>query len=251
MTTLTEQDPAGVDTTVRHSMAAQWVSLWMTPVVGVILLVAFVAFPGFRPPMSPNMPAADVAAFFARHTAGTRLSMIIFDVCGIMLLPFFMLIVLQIKRMGTPSQVFAYCYLSAVVSGATFFAISNLLWLLAAFRPERDPALIQLLNDLAWIIFTAPVGMLVGQCVSLALAIYLDARPRPVFPRWVAHLNVATAVVLVPAACAAVVTTGPLAWDGLVSFWLKIGAFSAYLVVMFFVVWTALRQQAREEGVLA
>jgi hypothetical protein len=252
LTTLTEQDSsAGVEAEAPPSMSAQWISLWMTPVAGLILLVAFVSFPGFRPPMSPSMPAADVAAFFARNTTGTRLSMIIFDLCGIMLLPFFMLIVLQMKRMGTPTQVFAYCYLSAVVSGATFFAISNLLWLLAAFRPERDPALIQLLNDLAWIIFTAPVGMLVGQCVALALAIYLDARAQPVFPRWVGHLNIATAVVLVPAACAAVVTSGPLAWDGVVSFWLKLSAFSFYLVVMFFVVRAALQRQARDEGVPA
>ena len=247
MTTTIEQDAtAGVNPAAPPSMAAQWISLWMTPVVGLVLLVAFLAFPGFLPPMSPDLPAADVAAFFTRHATGTRLSMIVFDVCGIFLLPFFMLVVQQMKRMGTPSQVFAYCYLSAVVSGATFFAISNLLWLLAAFRPDRDPALVQLLNDLAWIIFTAPVGMLVGQCVALALAIYLDARPRPVFPRWVAHLNVATAVVLVPAACAAVVTSGPLAWDGLVSFWLKLGAFSAYLVVMFFAVRAALHRQAAE-----
>jgi hypothetical protein len=223
----------------------------MTPLVGAVLLVAFVAFPGFLPPMSPDLPAADVAAFFQQHAAMTRLSMVTFDVCGIMLLPFFMLIVLQMKRMGTPTQVFAYCYLSAVVSGATFFAVSNLLWLLAAFRPDRDPALIQLLNDLAWIIFTAPVGMLVAQCLALALAVYLDARAHPVFPRWVAHLNVATAVALVPAACGAVVSSGPLAWDGLVSFWWKLGALSAYLVVMFFVVKAALGRQAREEGVAA
>src|SRR5205814_1633443 len=109
-----------------------------------------------------------------------------------------------------------------------------------------DPALIQLLNDLAWIIFTAPVGMLVAQCLALALAVYLDAGAQPVFPRWVAHLNVAAAVALVPSACGAVVTNGPLAWDGIVSFWWKLGSLSAYLVVMFFVVKGALRRQARD-----
>ena len=248
MTTLTSPS-AEVQANAAPSMAAQWISLWMTPLVGLILLTAFVTFPGFLPPMSPRMPAAEVAAFFEQHAAGTQFSMIVFDLCGLLLLPFFMLIVLQIKRMGTPSQVFAYCYLSAVVSGATFFAISNLLWLLAAFRPDRDPALIQLLNDLAWIIFTAPVGMLVVQCVSLALAVYLDARAEPVFPRWVAHLSIAMAVVLVPAACSAVVTSGPFAWDGAVSFWLKLGALSGYLAVLFFVVLGAMRRQAHDEGV--
>src|SRR5206468_55447 len=108
---------------------------------------------------------------------------------------------------------FAYSYLSAVASGATLFAVADLLWLIAAFRPERSPDLVLLLNDLAWIIFTAPVGMLVAQNVCLALAIYLDARPAPVFPRWVGHFNMLVAAAMAPAALAAVVRTGPFAWD--------------------------------------
>ena len=87
-----------------------------------------------------------------------------------MIVPFFTVIVVQMKRMTTQSGVFAWCYLTAVISGATFFALSNIFFLVAAFRPERDPALIQLLNDLAWIVFTAPVGMLLTQFVLLALA---------------------------------------------------------------------------------
>ena len=162
--------------------------------------------------------------------------------------PFFMLIVVQMKRMATPSQVFAYSYLSAVATGATLFAIADLFWLIAAFRPDRSPDLVVLLNDMAWIVFTAPVGMLVAQNICLALAIYLDARPKPIFPRWVAHFNVVAAVAMAPAALAAVVRTGPLAWNGLVSFWLKIGTFSVFVVVMFFVLRIAINRQALEEA---
>lgn len=249
MTALTDTPPVlPASAGPGSSVTAQLISVWMAPVVGVILLVAFVAFPGFLPPMSPRMSAAQVADFFDQHRVAIRFSMIVFNLCGIMLVPFFMVIVTQMKRMATPSQVLAYAYLAAVTSGATLFAISNLLWLLAAFRPERDPALVQLLNDLAWLIFTAPVGMLVAQSVCLALAIYLDARARPVFPRWVGHLNVAAAVLMAPAAAAAVVTTGPFAWDGLVSFWLKIGTFSVLLCTLFVVVLRAVRQQAVEEA---
>jgi hypothetical protein len=197
--------------------------------------------------MSPTMTAAQVAAFYGHHTTMIRFSMIVFDLCGVMLVPFFMLIVVQMKRMATPSHVFAYSYLSSVATGATLFALANLLWLVAAFRPDRDPNLIQLLNDMAWIIFTAPIGMLVAQNICLALAIYLDAHPKPIFPRWVGHFNILIAIAMAPAACAAVVTTGPLAWNGIVSFWLKIGAFSLFLVVMFFVLRTAIKRQASEE----
>jgi hypothetical protein len=44
---------------------------------------------------------------------------------------------------------------------------------------------------------------------------------------------------------------GPLAWDGLLAFWVRIGAYCLYLAVMFFVVRSAIDQQASEEGVAA
>jgi hypothetical protein len=233
-------------TTGDNNLTAQRISLWITPVVGVVFLVVFLTFPGFLPPMSPNMPADQVAAFFRNHAASIRFSMVVVDLFGVMLLPFFALIVVQMKRMATPSQVFAYCYLSAVVSGVTLFAIPDLLWLVASFRPERDPALVQLLNDMAWMIFTAPVGMLVAQNVCLGLAIYLDKQPHPVFPRWVGHFNLVTAALIAPAAVAATVRTGPFAWNGVISFWLKIGTYSVFVAVMFFALLRAINRQAAD-----
>src|SRR3954453_18879435 len=110
----------------RTGTTAQRISLWMTPLVAAVFLVIFFAFPGFPPPMSPNMPADKVAVFFAEHATMIRFSMFVFDVCGILLLPFFMVIVVQMKRMATPSHVFPYAYLSAVATGATLFALPEL-----------------------------------------------------------------------------------------------------------------------------
>lgn len=239
------------DTPRAGNLRAQWVSLWTGPAVGLVLLVAALAFPGFRPPMSPTLSPAEVAAFYADHTAGIRFSQVTFNLCGILILPFFTVIVVQMKRMKNQSHVFAYCYLTAVVSGATIFALSNIFFLVAAFRPDRSPELIQLLNDLAWIVLIAPIGMVVSQFVLLALAVYFDDAGDPVFPRWVGHFALATAVAMVPAAGAAVFQTGPLAWDGLLSFWLRNGAFAAFVIVMFFVLRTALLRQAADEGVVA
>ena len=56
---------------------------------------------------------------------------------------------------------------------------------------------------------------------------------------------------MAPAAAAAVFQTGPLAWDGVISFWLRGGALVAFVGVMFFVLRAALRRQAVEEGVAA
>ncbi len=231
------------------NIKTQLICLWTAPVVGLILLIAFVAFPGFFPPMSPTMSADEVAAFYADNTAMIRFSMITFNLCAIMLLPFFAVIVVQMKRMSTQSHALAYCYLTAVVSGATIFALADIFYLVAAFRPDRSPELLLLLNDLAWITLVAPVGMLVAQNLLLGLAVYLDSGPNPVFPRWVGHFAVVTGLAMAPAAAAAVFRTGPLAWDGAISFWLRIGAFVLFLVVMSFVLRSALHRQAVEEGI--
>lgn len=231
------------------NIRTQLISLWTAPIFGTILLIAFIAFPGFFPPMSPDMTADQVAAFYRDNSAMIRFSMITFNLCGIMLLPLFMVIVVQMKRMATQSHVFAYCYLTAAVSGATMFALADIFYLAAAFRPDRNPDLVMLLNDMAWIIFIAPVGALVAMNLLLAAAIYFDAGPNPVFPRWVGHYAVATALAMAPAVGAAIFRTGPLAWDGAVSFWLRNASFALFVAVMFFVLRGALKRQAAEEGV--
>jgi hypothetical protein len=129
--------------------------------------------------------------------------------------------------------------------------MADLFWLLAAFRPERDPELIQLFNDLAWVTFTGQVGFLVAQSAFLALAIYLDRQPRRVFAPWVAHFNLLVAAALAPAAFCALALDGPIAWNGLLSFWVKNLAIAAWIVVMTVVLGQTLYRQRRETGAAA
>ncbi|MFB4306232.1 hypothetical protein [Actinomadura sp. GTD37] len=246
MQVLTEEEEASFS-----ALRAQQVVLWSAPVLALVLLVLFAAFPGFFPPMSPNMSAAEVGEFYRDNRTLIQFSQVGFNLFGILIVPFFVLIMAQMQRMRSESHIYAFSYLTSVVAGATLFALSNIFFAVAAFRPGRGDDLTQVLNDLAWIIFIAPIGMLVAQFVLLALAVYADDRRAPVFPRWVGHYAVLTALAMAPSAGAAVFRHGPLAWDGLVSFWLRNGAFALFVAVMFFVLRTALRRQARQEGVRA
>ena len=45
------------------NIKTQLISLWTVPVFGASV-IAFVAFPGFLPPMSPGLTAEQVAAFY-------------------------------------------------------------------------------------------------------------------------------------------------------------------------------------------
>ncbi|CAJ1503702.1 hypothetical protein MU0083_003251 [[Mycobacterium] kokjensenii] len=238
------------DSSQATAFRAQLVLLWSGPAIGAVLLAMFLAFPGFFPPMSPTMSADQVAQFYDEHRSWIRLSMVGFNLCGIMIVPFLLLVVAQMKRMTGQSHVFAYAYLACMVSGATLFALSNIYFGVAAFRPSRSPEVIQALNDMAWLSFIAPVGMIVGQFAMLACAVYFDRGPDPVFPRWVAHLSVATALAMLPSVAATVFTTGPLAWDGFISFWVRNGAFAIFVFAMFFALRDALYRQGVAEGLI-
>lgn len=231
--------------TAPRRVDGELILLGTLPFLVLIWVSAFVLFPGFAPPMSPAMSADEVAAFYRDpgNVARIRYSMILFNWFCVALIPILILIVMQIRRMAHRTPIFSYAVLGCAAGGPTLFLIANLCWLLAAYRPDRPAELTQLLNDLAWITFTTQVPYLIAQSVLVALAVYFDDQPRPVFPRWVGHVNVALAVALVPAAFAALVFEGPLAWDGALSFWLKNIAIAVWIVVMSAVLTVAVRRE--------
>lgn len=225
--------------------------LWTLPVVAVIWVSAFFLFPGFVHPMSPTMSAHDVAAFYRDETARIRYSMILFNWFGVGLIPVVMLLVMQIRKMAHRTPILAYSLLACAGGPPSLFLIANMFWLLGAFRPERAPELTQLFNDLAWVTFTVLVPYLIAQCLLLALAIYWDDQERPVFKRWVALFNVLVAVALMPAAFGALTLDGPLAWDGLLSFWVKNIAIAVWIIVMGIVLANNIRRDRAETQVVA
>ena len=216
---------------------------WTLPVVAIIWVSAFLLFPGFLHPMSPTMSAEEVAAFYRDETARIRYSMILFNWFGVGLIPVVILLAMQIRRMAHRTPILSYSLIACAGGPPTLFLIANMFWLLGSFRPERAPELTQLLNDLAWLTFTILVPYLIAQCLLLALAIYWDRQDQPVFKPWVAHFNLLVAAALAPAAFTALASTGPLAWDGLLSFWVKNIAIFVWIIVMGIVLGQTIRQQ--------
>jgi hypothetical protein len=201
--------------------------------------------------MSPTMSADQVASFYRDETARIRYSMILFNWFGVGLIPTVMLLAMQVRRMAHRTPILSYSLIACAGGPPCLFLIANMFWLLGSFRPERAPELTQLLNDLAWITFTISVPYLIAQCLLLALAIYWDRQEQPVFKMWVAHFNLLVAVALAPAAFTALTFSGPLAWDGLLSFWVKNIAIAAWIVVMGVVLGQSILRRRAEERIAA
>jgi hypothetical protein len=92
---------------------------------------------------------------------------------------------------------------------------------------------------------------LIAQSLLLALAIYWDRQAQPVFKPWVALFNLVVAVALMPATFTGLAMTGPIAWDGVLSFWVKNIAIAAWIVVMGVVLGQAIRRQRVEDRAAA
>lgn len=222
---------------------------WTLPAMAVIWISAFFLFPGFVHPMSPTMTADQVAAFYRNPANLTRIrfSMILFNEFCVCFIPVLMLLVMQMRRMAHRTPILSYCMIACAAGGPAIFLIANLFWLLAAYRPERPPVLTQMFNDLAWITFTIQVPYLIMQSVLLALAIYWDRQDRPVFKPWVAHFNLVIAAALIPAAFTGLALDGPMAWNGLLPFWVKNISIAIWIAVMGAVIGQTLRRQRVED----
>jgi hypothetical protein len=225
--------------------------LWTLPLLGILWISAFFLFPGFVHPMSPTMSADEVVAFYRDETSRIRYSMILFNWFCVGLIPIVMLLVMQIRRMAHRTPILSYSLLACAAGGPSLFLIANMFWLLAAFRPERPPELTQMFNDLAWVTFTVLVPYLIAQSLLLALAIYWDRQDQPIFKPWVANFNLLIAAALAPATFTGLALIGPLAWDGLLSFWVKNAAIAVWIVVMGIVLGQTIRRQRIEERVAA
>lgn len=210
----------------------------------VIWLASFVLFPGFIPPVSPRATAAEVVEFYRQDLSRVRYSMILFNWFGVAVIPILLLIAERMRAMAHRTPVLRFCVIGVAGGAPIVFLTATVFWLVAAFRPDRSPELTLLTNDLAWITFTCGVPFLIALFVFLALAIAWDDQPQPVFARWIAWFNVAIALLTVPAAFAGLSKSGVLAWDGLLSFWVKNIALAVWIVVM---AW-ALRSAMEHDG---
>ena len=208
------------------------VIFWTLPAVAILWIVAFFLFPGFLPPMSPSWSPARVAAFYRDHTSRVRYSMILFNWFCVALIPILMLIVERMRGMAHRTPIMRYCMIGVAGAAPIAFLTSTIFWLLAAFRPDRAPALTQLYNDLAWITFTCGIPFFVATASSWRCRSTSTSRTDRCSRDGLPHFNVLIAVALVPAGFAGLTLSGPFAWNGFLSFWVKNIAIALWIAVM-------------------
>lgn len=222
----------------------QLLCTWSAPIFVVLLSVGWVLVAGYIPPHSPDASAIEIAEFYRRHAAPIKAGMILSMLAAGFVGPWVAVIATQMKRIEGGFPVLAYTQMICGAIGILAFLLPVMIWATLAFRPDRDPQLTLLFNDLAWLLLTVTISPAVVQNIAIGTAILGDKNPRPVFPRWAAYLNFWVATSFVPALLIPFFKTGPFAWDGLIGFWMPLVDFGAWIVAMFFLLRRAIAQQA-------
>jgi hypothetical protein len=207
-------------------------ALWLTPLALFALFGGMAFLSQFIPPPSPAMSPTEVAEMYAVRSAGIKLTGMLTIFTPALLTPMTAVISVLMWRSEGRNAPLAITQIIAGVLTIGPFILSGLCWVVAAYRPERDPNSIMLMNDLGWISLemVTPPAMIQFCCV--AIAILRDKSGVPFMPRWVAFFSFWCAVLFVPGLFVAFFVNGPFAWNGILSFWVAAAAYGSWLLVM-------------------
>jgi hypothetical protein len=206
---------------------------------------------GFLPPPSPHGSAAAIARTYTAHTTRIRGGVIFASIACALLVPWYAVIAVHLRRIERAHRLLTYTFILAAAGGMMDFILPLLFMETAAFRPA-DAQFVQHLNDLGWICLVAGGPIFAVQAAVVAVAILQDQRQRPVFPRWSGYLSLWCVLLFEPGVFAVFFKTGPLAWRGVLSFWVPAAAFGVWIVALTVIVITSPGEQlgmVGDEGV--
>jgi hypothetical protein len=231
------------------NITAQRLCVWCGPIMIATWASAFMFLCGFIPPPDPAKTRAELVAQFSDNTSLIRLGLVISVFACSLLVPFCAVIAAQMRRMEGVRSVLAQTQL---VSGGLLcveFLFPFAIWQTALYRiDEWNPETVQMLNDMAWLMFLGIISSACIQVASLGVAILLDKGIKPVFPRWAGYFNIWVSMMWVPAGIIPFFKDGPLAWNGLFAWWVPLCVYFSWFVVMVVLLLRAIADDEREQA---
>jgi len=224
----------------------QKLCIWAGPLSLACFLIGM-SCTGFALPMSSDLRPEEVAAFYEQHRVGIRIAAIFSLFCSGLMMMFAAGISAQLQRIEGRTTPWVFVQLMGGVMGNVPFALTGIIWTVAAFRPDRSPEITQAINDLAWFVLELPAPTAVIQFLAIICVVLGDRSADPVFPRWVAYLNVLVAIAFLPGVAGGLlVDYKSMDWNGAIAYLLP-GLASASWVVLMFV---ALRSAAKRSQLI-
>jgi hypothetical protein len=230
----------------------QRIAAWGGVVMIVLFGVFFMLVAGLVPPLSPTSSAQEIADFFTANKVRVRVGVALTMLAACVALPWLATICLHVRRVEGKWGVLSVTLIFAGVIVVPGFLFPMVVLCAAAFRPEhRDPQITQALNDVFWLMFVGIAGVLVVVALVLMTAAFVDRTEPATFPRWFGYFNAWFALLELPPAAVVIFNDGPLAWNGVISFWVPLVAFAAWMMAVTVVLLQSIKAEQAAEPVTA
>jgi hypothetical protein len=207
---------------------------WSGTLCLALMVVGFILFAGFIPARSASQSAQQTAQFLLENRDMIKWGLIISMFGASLLMPFAASMSIHMRRIEGRYPALAMTELGLGALFVLEFIYLIFFWQTATYRADRAPELIQLLDDMGWIPFVGMTSTVVLQVTVFGVAILLDRRERPVFPRWLGYYNLWVALMFLPGTFNVFYQTGPLSRNGIISWDIPLAVFATWLVITSF-----------------
>lgn len=231
----------GVEMIENHQRFCIWAGLVFAPLICIGLIVA-----GFFVPPAPSLGADAIAQMFREDQLSIRIGILITTLAAPFLVFYNAALSHQIRRIAGG---FTPLATAQTIAGACLileFIFPQMVWQAAAYRADRAPETILMLNDIAWLCYVGVNGTAIAQMLIVAIAILQDTRSEPLVPRWAGYLCLWCALGIFGGSFCMFVKSGPIAWNGLISWWLLVTAFFIWMIAMSYLMLAASRRKEAE-----
>lgn len=215
---------------------------WSGVVYIAFLMVGILPLARFFPSQPPSWDANQINHVYHSNVAGIRVGMVLVLVGSMFYVPWTAMLAKLISAVEGKPGILTYCQIIAGCTNVLLTAYPAGWWLTASFRPDRDPKIVQLLNDIAWLQFLGVIAPFYFVVISIIYASLADEDPDPIIPRWAGWFNVFFMMDLIPLSIIFFFKSGPFAWNGLLGFYLPFATFWVWFFVMTYTVRRSLRR---------
>src|SRR6201997_1739256 len=204
---------------------------WSGTLCLALLVVGFILFAGFIPARPASPSAQQTAQFLLENRDMINWGLIVAMFAASLLMPFAASMSIHMRRIEGRYPALAMTELGLGALFVLEFIYLIFFWQTATFRTDRAPELIQLLDDMGWIPFVGLTSTIVLQVTVFGVAILMDRRERPVFPRWLGYYNLWVALMFLPGTFNVFYQSGPLSRNGIIAWYIPLIVFATWLVI--------------------
>lgn len=233
----------------QHKYFTWRLCAWAGPVFLLGYLVTW-GIMGFNiPTFEPKISINDLFAHYVSNNVRIRSAFVL----SVFFMPFYFVFSSVISRImqkiegedGPLSIVEQMGGATTVVVGL----VAGICWLTAAFRiEEHSPEIVRLLHDFGWLFFDTTYMCTSLQMLAMVIVFLSDKRSQPLIPRWLCWYTLFVALSFLPLSLLPFFYSGPFAWSGAFNYWVTLGSWFVWVLLLSYHVFKAISRLETEEA---